>query len=145
MVCEPTIVPYKHNRCRHANIIGSLKVLDQLNTGLSGGKGVNRHGGGSMGNRVIKRGWRQTTCVAVLILYSLKECHTAPFAITKGRRGCPQTLLVNCEFPISPSKTDIQIQGAHAQFKVLELTDKLASVSGERSEVASSPRKGLCS
>jgi hypothetical protein len=33
----------------------------------------------------------------------------------------------------------------HCALEMLELTDKLASVSGERTEVASLPRKGLCS
>jgi hypothetical protein len=45
MVYEPTVIQYKHHRCRHLNIIVRLKVPDQLNNDLSGGRLVNRHKG----------------------------------------------------------------------------------------------------
>jgi len=53
MICDPTVIQYKHNCCRHPNIIGRLTVLDQLDDGLSGGKGLSCHKGGSIRDGVV--------------------------------------------------------------------------------------------
>jgi len=55
-VCEPTVIPEKHNCCRQPNIVSRVSVLNQSNDGLGGGKGASRHGG-SKRNMVVNENY----------------------------------------------------------------------------------------
>lgn len=61
-VSELTVIPYKHNRCRHPKIIGRLDALHHLTNDLKGGKWVSRHDGGPI-HKFSNTGG-ETTCVS---------------------------------------------------------------------------------